>query len=94
MNQMSKDTKDKNSMLDKLFAELEQDRDRLKLQAHLFKADAKDEWDKVEKKWHKFKGNSQHVGHEAKLASKDLLAATELLGEEIKAGYKRIMNSF
>lgn len=86
--------KGNNSMLDKLFNELEQDRDRLKLQAHLFKADAKDEWDKVEKKWHQFKGNSQHAGHEAKTASKDLLAATELLGGEIKAAYKRIMGSF
>jgi hypothetical protein len=90
---MADETKDHKSMLDKLFAEVEQDRDRLKLQAHLFKADAKDEWDKIEKKWHQFKGNTQHVGHEAKEASKGLLAATQLLGEGIKAGYKRIIGS-
>lgn len=90
---MSEETKDNKSILDKLFSEIEQDRDRLNLQAHLLKADAKDEWDKVEKKWHQFKGNTQHVGHEAKEASKDLLAATQLLGEEIKAGYKRIIGS-
>jgi hypothetical protein len=83
----------KDSILEKLLGEIEQDRDRLKLQAHLFKADAKDEWDKIEKKWHHFKGHSNHVSKEAKGASKDLLAATQILAEEIKAGYKRIMRS-
>jgi hypothetical protein len=83
----------KDSILEKLLGEIEQDRDRLKLQAHLLKADAKDEWDKIEKKWHHFKGHSHHVSNEAKGASKDFLAATQILAEEIKAGYKRIMRS-
>ena len=39
----------KDSILEKLLGEIEQDRDRLKLQAHLLKADAKEEWDKIEK---------------------------------------------
>jgi hypothetical protein len=81
------------SLLHKLVGELEQDRDRLMLQAHLFKADAKDEWDKMEKKWHQFKGNTQHVGHESKEASKGIFTATQLLGEEIKASYTRIKKS-
>ena len=81
------------SLLHKLLGEIEQDRDRLKLQAHLLKADAKDEWDKIEKKWHHFKGSTQHVGYEATEVSKDLFAATQLLGEEIKAAYKRIIGS-
>lgn len=86
-------THHKEGILNKLLGEIEQDRDELKLQAHLFKADAKDEWDKIEKKWHQLKSNSQHVGHETKEVSKDLFAATQLLGEEIKAGYKRILGS-
>ena len=86
-------TTNKEGILDKMLGEIEQDRDRLKLQAHLFKADAQDEWDKIEKKWHQLKGNTQHVGHETVEVSKDLLAATQLLGEEIKAGYKRIIGS-
>jgi hypothetical protein len=90
---MTDETVNNKSMLDQLFSEIEQDRDRLKLQAHLFKADATDEWDKIEKKWHQLKGNTQHVGQEAKEVSKDLLAATQLLGEEIKTGYKRIFKS-
>jgi hypothetical protein len=81
------------SILQKLLDEIEQDRDRLHLQAHLLKADAKDEWDKIEKKWHHFKGHTHHVGQEARVASKDLLAATQILAEEIKNGYKRIMRS-
>ncbi|MFT4941301.1 MAG: hypothetical protein ACI88A_004369 [Paraglaciecola sp.] len=81
------------SVLQKLMGEIEQDRERLKLQAHLLKADTKDEWDKVEKKWHHFKGHSHHVGQEARVASKDLLAATQILAEEIKVAYKRIMRS-
>ena len=81
------------SILQKLLGEIEQDRDRLSLHAHLLKADAKDEWDKVEKKWHHFKGNTQHVAHETKHVSTDLFAATQLLGEEIKVGLKRIIKS-
>jgi hypothetical protein len=91
MTNSSKDTLD--SILNKLLGEIEQERDEMKLQAHLFKADAKDEWDKIEKKWHQLKSNSQHVGLETKQVSKDLYAATQLLGDEIKAGYKRIIRS-
>jgi hypothetical protein len=81
------------NILQKLLGEIQQDRDELKLQAHLFKVEAKDEWDEIEKKWHHFKVSTQHVGHETKEVSKDLLAATQLLGEEINAGLKRIIKS-
>ena len=95
MSDTDKGVKNSNedSILQKLLGEIEQDRDRLELQAHLLKADAKDEWDKIEKKWHHFKGHSHHVSQEARVASKDLFAATQILAEEIKAGYKRIMRS-
>lgn len=85
--------KNTDNMFDKLLNELQQNRDELKLQAHLFKADTKDEWDALEKKWHHFKGSARHLGYEAKASSKDVLAATQLLGEELKASYKRIFKS-
>lgn len=81
------------TIFNKLLSELEQKRDELKLQAHFFKKETKDEWEMLEKKWHHFKGSAHHVGHEGKEASKDIFAATQLLGEELKASYKRIVDS-
>jgi hypothetical protein len=83
----------KDSTLNKLIGELEQNRDELKLKAHLFKEETKDEWLALEKKWHHFKGSARHLGYQAKVASGDISAATQLLGEEIKTGYKRIIKS-
>ncbi|GAA0859316.1 hypothetical protein [Aliiglaciecola litoralis] len=87
--------KEKNdkSMFDKLVGDIEQNRDELKLQAHLFKKETKDEWEALEKKWHHFKGSARHASIEAQAASKDVFAATQLLGEELKASYKRIVKS-
>jgi len=91
MSDSENDNKD--SLLDKVVKEIEQDRDRLKLRLHLMKAEAKEEWEKTEKKWHHLKGNASHVSHEASEASKETYAALQLLGQEIKNGYKRIIKS-
>lgn len=87
------DSTDKRTVLTKLKDEIEQDRDELILKAYLLKADTKDEIEKLEKKWREFKGHSRQVGEEAKKTSEDVLAAASLLGQELKAGYKRIVKS-
>ncbi|MFV1996377.1 MAG: hypothetical protein ACC641_00060 [Acidiferrobacterales bacterium] len=69
---------------------LKQQRDELRVKMHLAAADAKDEWDLLEKKWDRFEGKAKQVGDEAKEASRDIWDATKALGAEIREGYERI----
>jgi hypothetical protein len=78
------------SDLDRLVAQLQTQRDELKVKLHLAKADAKDEWEKLEKKWEHLRGRMDVIGAEAKDAGKDVLTATRLVAREIKDGYERI----
>jgi SMC interacting uncharacterized protein involved in chromosome segregation len=76
--------------LDRMVAELQTQRDELRVRLHLAKAEAKEEWEKLEKKWDHLRGRLEVVGREAKDASKDVLTATRLLAREIKEGYDRV----
>lgn len=76
--------------VDKLIEQVKQERDEMLVRAHLFKAEAKDEWRKVDKQWEHFKAKSEQVGSEAKNVSGDVAAAAKLLGEEILRSFQRI----
>jgi hypothetical protein len=76
--------------LQRLADELRHQRDELKLKLHLAKADAKDEWEVIEKKWEHARGRLAVIGKEAGAASKDVREAARLVLDEIKAGYQRI----
>jgi len=77
---------DFNEMIQKL----KQERDELAVQMHLAKADAKDDWEELEKKWEKVSAHLEEVGKEAADAGKDVGGALDLLGGELKRGYERI----
>lgn len=74
----------------KLRDELRQQRDELRVRIHLAGAEAKEQWEVIEKKWSRFEAKSNQVLDEAKDASGDIADATKLLGSEIKEGYKRL----
>ncbi|MCC2615690.1 hypothetical protein LJ739_05500 [Aestuariibacter halophilus] len=76
--------------LDRLMNDVRREKDELTVKAHLFKADAKDEWDKVEKKWQQFSHKAEAFGQEAQDASGDVGAALKLLGEELKHSFQRL----
>lgn len=76
--------------VEKMLEQVKQERDEIMLKAHLFQADAKDEWHKVDKQWEHFKSKAGQVGNEAKGASGDVAAAAKLLGEEIMRSFQRI----
>jgi len=76
--------------IEKLVEQVKQERDEIILKAHLFQADAKDEWQKVDKQWEHFKSKAGQVGKEAKDASYDVSAAAKLLAEEIMKSFQRI----
>ena len=79
--------------IDELVNKLRRQRDELKLQAHLFKADAGDEWDKAEENWQHFRARTKQVGDAAGEAGEDVAEAVKGLGREILAGYERIRKS-
>jgi len=76
--------------LDRLVEEVRRQRDELRVKIHLAKADARDEWQELEKKWEQFSARAGAVGGEAEEAAKDVLSAAKGVVEEIKRGYERI----
>jgi len=76
--------------LEELIGKLKQERDELRVQMHLAKAEAKDEWQELEKKWEELENKLAALKRETKDASKDIGAALGLLSKEIASAYKRI----
>ena len=76
--------------IEALMEGLKQQRDAIKVQLHLGKAEAKQEWEEMEKKLEHLRAKVKVVGDETQEASRDVLEAAKLLAEEIKRGYDRI----
>lgn len=76
--------------LERLADELKEQRDELRLKLHLAKAEARDEFDRLEKRWENVRGKLGVITKEAGAASKEVGEATRLLLHELKAGYQRI----
>jgi hypothetical protein len=68
-------------------------RDDLKVQAHLFKAELKDHWQKLEKDLARLRQDSAPVEKAAKTSADDVKAATRELFDTVKKGYERIKES-
>lgn len=69
---------------------LEQLRDELKVQAHLFKAEAKDHWEKLEKDWHRFVGEFTPAKRAVAETSDEVRSAANLLLGSLRDGYEKI----
>jgi archaellum component FlaC len=76
--------------LDKLMSDLNQQRDELEVQLHLAKAEARDEWEEIEKRWEKVKSKVERASGEATDIADDVGDAAKLLLEEIGKGYQRL----
>jgi hypothetical protein len=75
---------------DRLADDLRRQRDELHVKLHLAKAEVRDQWEALEKKWEHLRGRLGVVEGEAGEAGKDVLAALETVAEELKRGYARI----
>lgn len=73
-------------------AAIEQIHDEVALKAHLGKAEAADELEKLEKKWDELKQQLKPYAGDIEKKAGDAGAALELAAEELKAGFKRIRN--
>ena len=81
---------DPKSRIDELIETLKRQRDELALKIHLGKAEARDEWEKLEKKLAELKAQAKPVGGAVQETAKGVGSALELAGDEIKKGYDRI----
>ena len=81
-----------NERLEAIVQKLEQERDELRLKMHLAKADARDEWEKMEERWGELRGKMDVVKEGASEASVDVREAASGLADEIKKGYRKIVD--
>jgi len=81
-----------NEKLETIVEKLEQERDELRLKMHLAKADARDEWEKMEDRWGALREKMGTVKEGASEASGDVKEAASDLAEEIRKGYRKIMD--
>ncbi|HRP87442.1 MAG TPA: hypothetical protein PLS34_07975 [Gammaproteobacteria bacterium] len=69
---------------------LRRERDELKLKMHLGKAELKDEWEALERKWERLEGRMEGAAEEAREASREVGAAFGVLADELGEAYRRI----
>jgi predicted nucleic acid-binding Zn-ribbon protein len=65
-------------------------RDELRLQIKLAKAEALDEWKRLESTWLGIEAEIKRVGEQSREPVKDMAAAARALMEELRRGYDRI----
>ncbi len=77
------------SRLEELKTDIARLRDEAQLKLHLAKADARQEWEELETKWHRFESDAKmhHTGERIE-------DAFQALGDELKAGYHRLVAAF
>ena len=71
---------------------LKQQRDELRVKLHLAKAEAKDEWARLEKQWEEMKPKLEAAKEEAAKTAESVGTALGLAVEELKKGYERLRN--
>jgi predicted nuclease with TOPRIM domain len=81
---------DAKEQLAKAAEHLKQQRDELRLKLHLAKADAKDEWAKLERQWEELKPKLEAARQEAGKTAGSVGSALSVAVEELKKGYERM----
>jgi len=80
--------------IEELKTDIEQLRDEIKLKAHLGKAEAKAELEKLENKWEGFLSQYKPLADEVGNTAKNTGAALDMVADELKAGYQRLKKMF
>jgi hypothetical protein len=83
------DTNQVRSALQREIENLAKARDELRVRMHLAKADALDEWKKLETSWQRVQEEIRRTGEHTKEPVKDMGAAAQRLIDELKRGYAR-----
>lgn len=70
---------------------LQTTRDDLRVRLHLASSDAKDTWDKLERKWLELEDNTKHLANLPEPAAQKVADAARLLITELRDGYLRLI---
>ena len=81
---------DVKEQMTKTLEHLKQQRDELQVQLHLAKADAKDEWARLENQWEEIKPKLEAAREEVGRTAESVGAALGLAIDELKKGYERL----
>ena len=76
--------------LAEVVAKLKQERDELRLKAHLGTMEAKEEWRELEGKWQTLESRLAEAKGEAAEKAREAKANVGLIAEELEAAYRRI----
>ena len=76
--------------IDAMLEKLKQQREELKLRAHLFKAETRDEWEKVEAQWNHLQSRARQVGRGSGEVGDEIALTIRNLGQDVLEGYRRI----
>ena len=74
--------------LDRELDELRRVRDELKVRLHLGKADAKDAWEKLEKRFHELESHARRTAQRSEAPLHEMGEAARKLLAELRAGYR------
>ena len=74
--------------LKEIYQEAKRTRDEIVLKVHLGSRDVQDEWTQLEQRWNEFERKAQ-----LERSGKDVQAAAEILGSELKSAYARIRHA-
>jgi hypothetical protein len=83
---------DAKEQITKAAEHLKQQRDELRVKLHLAKAEAKDEWARLEKQWEEMRPKLEAAKEEAGKTAESVGTALGLAVEELKKGYERLRN--
>lgn len=72
---------------------LKKERDQLRVQSHLFKAEMKDEWEEIESKWRYVERRAEHLLDESRESAEQIGDAIKQVGDEIAQAYRRMRES-
>jgi DNA repair exonuclease SbcCD ATPase subunit len=78
------------SDIDDFWEKLKTQRDEMKVQAHLARAEFRDEWNEVEEKWQKAEQALSHVQDQAIETTAEMQKSAKVIMEEIASTYERI----
>lgn len=76
--------------LEELIEALRQQRDELRVQMHLAKAEAREEWEALEKRWETLEARLPKLRKAAEDSAKDIASGLELVADEIGKAYQRL----
>ena len=85
---------DFNQSINNMLQELKQKRDELQVQVHLAKLEANDEWKTIQGKLEKVELKAKELSKATVESSSEIASAAQLLGQEIREGFKKIVKHF